>query len=44
LREASTTIMAYLGPVSLQKNGFRELLNSRFRDEPLNTGLFTADT
>ena len=44
LCEASTTTMtAYIAPGSPWENGFAEFFNGRFRDEFLNTELFTTD-
>jgi len=41
--EASgTTTTTYIKPGSLWENGFAESLNGRFRDEFLNTALFTT--
>ena len=40
--ERSTTKAAYIEPGSPWQNGFAESFNSRFRDEFLNTELFTT--
>ncbi|NDC38152.1 MAG: transposase, partial [Proteobacteria bacterium] len=40
--EASTTSTDYIEPVSPWENGLAESFNGRFRDEFLNTELFTT--
>ena len=41
-KASTTTSTAYIEPGSLWENGFAESFNGRFRDEFLNTELFTT--